>query len=76
MLICFQSNTGMFSRLKSRSSKGKSASNKDKAHTLFSTGLLAQNKQKNNEYFGGDSTVVSAGEDSEAEVEAADDAEQ
>ena len=56
---------GIFSRLKSRASKGKgkAAPGKEKTHTLFSTGILAQNTQKNNEYFGGDSTVVSAGDE-------------
>lgn len=33
--------------------------------TLFSTGILRKARQKSNEYFGGDSTVVSGGDDSD-----------
>jgi hypothetical protein len=31
-------------------------------HTLHSTGIFSVSKKKNNEYFGGDSTVTQAGE--------------
>ena len=38
-----------------------------KVNTVFSTGIVAPKKKKFNEYFGGDSTVVSAGDEGEDE---------
>jgi hypothetical protein len=45
--------------------KRKGGAGKKGSHTLFSTGILQQARKKNNEYFGGDSTVVSAGDEPE-----------
>lgn len=45
----------------------KKAGKEPKTNTLFSTGILAQSTKKNNEYFGGDSTVVRAGKEDEDE---------
>ena len=42
---------------------------KPKRQTLFSSGILSNSAKKNNEYFGGDSTVVSGGEEDEDETE-------
>eukprot|EP01032_Pedospumella_encystans_P020347 gene20347-23112_t len=40
-----------------------------KVNTVFSTGIVAPKKKKFNEYFGGDSTVVSAGDEGEDDNE-------
>jgi hypothetical protein len=41
------------------------ANRQRKSHTLFSAGILGRKRGKSNEYFGGDSTVVSATNDSD-----------
>jgi len=40
---------------------------KSRTQTLFSSGILSNSVKKNNEYFGGDSTVTSAGDEDEDE---------
>ena len=67
--------TGATSKISSTSTKKgvimpkKPLAKASKVNTVFSTGIVAPKKKKFNEYFGGDSTVVSAGDESEDDNE-------